>query len=103
MRLEPRESLVIERRFSRDDATDLWVSDIYFQECDNLFEVMTSNAPILLIAPGELCTVLRYSPDRVPRCPTSPSPEIPEFMQGAVLSILPALEGFMNASPDSTT
>lgn len=51
-------SLVVEQRVTRDPSRDLTVTDIYVQDCDNLFEVMTATGPMLSLSPTEAGTLL---------------------------------------------
>jgi len=54
----PDRSLVIEQRVTRDPNRDLTVTDIYVQDCDDLFEVMTATGPMLSLSPTEAGTLL---------------------------------------------
>lgn len=55
---EPDRSLVIDRRFERDPKRDLIVLDMYLQDCDNYFEIVTATGPFLLATLAESGTLL---------------------------------------------
>ncbi len=55
---DPDRTLVIDRHVTRDPCRDLTVTDIYIQDCDNIFEVITATAPMLSLSPIEGGTLL---------------------------------------------
>lgn len=55
---DPDGTLVVDRHAIRDPCRDLTVTDMFLQECDNLFEVMTATAPMLLLSLAEGGTLL---------------------------------------------
>ena len=46
-------ALIIDRRFVRDHLRDLTVTELYYQDCGNYFELITATAPVLLLSPGD--------------------------------------------------
>ncbi len=87
--------LVIDRRFAADPLRDRIVLELYYQDCDNVFEVVTANGPVLPISPVEAGTILRlaleYPADDGARLMRA----TPQFVQDAAFSVL------TNVSADS--
>ncbi|HET9661769.1 MAG TPA: hypothetical protein VFP05_15685 [Thermomicrobiales bacterium] len=74
-------SLVVEQRVTRDPNRDLTVTDIYVQDCDNLFEVMTATGPMLSLSPTEAGTLLLVAVDASARAEILEAGAIPAVIQ----------------------
>ncbi|MCA9858198.1 MAG: hypothetical protein KC438_00680 [Thermomicrobiales bacterium] len=77
----PDRSLIVDQRFVRNPVRDLNVIEIYLQDCDNLFEVLTPTGPILQATAIEVGTMLWLAVEPVShvetRLPRSfPAPDI---------------------------
>jgi hypothetical protein len=94
----PDRALVIDRHFTRDLQRDLVITDIFLQDCDNLFEVMTATSPMLLASPRETCTLLLMAADILAATENRPDREIPNFLKDSLVSTLVIAEGNMGVS-----
>jgi hypothetical protein len=57
------------------------VTDIYVQDCDNLFEVMTATGPMLSLSPTEAGTLLLVAVDASARAEILEAGAIPAVIQ----------------------
>lgn len=94
----PDRALVVDRHFRRDLQRDLVVTDIYLQDCDDLFEVMTAASPMLLVSPRETCTLLLMAIETSTNAENRPDREIPRFLKDSPVSTLANSEGFLDVS-----
>jgi hypothetical protein len=83
-------TLVIDLGIVRDPVRDLTVTDIYVQDCDNLFEVITATGPILLVSPIEAGTLLLLAVDMPVGAGLQPVRTMPGHVDGALPPAAPA-------------
>jgi hypothetical protein len=76
--------LVIDRRFVRDRLRDLTVTELYYQDCDNVFEVITATGPMLVLSPLEAGTALRLAAERA----GLDESRTPQFVKDAAIAVL---------------
>jgi len=59
----PAYGLLVDRRFQHDLRHTFPVTELYYQDCDNVFEVMTATAPVLYLSSVEVGTILLLAID----------------------------------------
>jgi hypothetical protein len=74
-------SLMVEQRVTRDPNRDLTVTDIYLQDCDNLFEVMTATGPMLSLSRAEVGTLLLLAVAASTETELPPPRNLPDLLQ----------------------
>jgi hypothetical protein len=89
--------LVIDRRFVRDRVRDLTVIELYYQDCDNCFEVITATGPMLLLSPVETGTMLRLAVGDPGSDEARSLQETPRFIEDATISALANSSGVLGA------
>lgn len=85
----PDRTLVTYRHFFRDPTRDLTVIEIYLQDCDDLFEIITATGPILHATSSEVGTLLRLAFE--PLSPAEPRPRRARQIPAVTPAIIAAL------------
>jgi hypothetical protein len=90
--------LLNDRRFARDPLRDLTITELYYQDCENQFEVVTATGPMLVLSPREAGTVLRLAVERVGLDEIRTLRETPQFVEDAAISALANPPGVLGTS-----
>lgn len=91
-------SLHVDRRFTYDPCRDLTVSDIFFQDCDDCFEIMTATGPLLVATRRELVSLLGCLSTQPAHRGIRRRKDIPNFVQESPRSLLPDFSEYPETS-----